>query len=64
MKYLNYILILVGAITAIYAKAYFKQNSYILIGGLVVLMVGVYRLSKTIPSKPIKNDNDNSIDKL
>ncbi|GAA4975321.1 hypothetical protein [Algibacter aquimarinus] len=56
MKYLNYLLILVGAIVAIYSKAGEDQNQYILIGGIVLLMVGVYRISKTIPSK---NNNDN-----
>ncbi len=56
MKYLNYILIVLGSIVAIYAKTGTEQNEYILIGGIVVLMIGVYRISKTIPSK---NDDDN-----
>ena len=51
MKYLNYILILIGAAIAIYSKAGVEQNEYILISGICVLMIGVYRLSKTIPSK-------------
>ncbi len=51
MKYLNYILILIGAVVAIYSKAEDDQNQYILIGGIVLLMIGVYRISKTIPSK-------------
>ncbi len=56
MKYLNYILILVGAVIAIYAKANSAQNQLVLIGGIVVLMLGVYRISKTIPSKTTKED--------
>jgi len=57
MKYLNYILIVLGSIVAIYAKNGTEQNEYILIGGIVVLMVGVYRISKTIPSRK-DDDND------
>ena len=33
MKYLNYILIIVGAFVAMYAKVGVDQNQYILIGG-------------------------------
>ncbi len=60
MKYLNYILILVGAIVAMYAKVNdANQNQYILIVGIVLLMIGVYRISKTIPSKRDREaDND------
>lgn len=57
MKYLNYILILIGAIVAVYSKAGAKQNQYILIGGIIILMIGIYRISKTIPSKQ-DSDND------
>ena len=56
MKYLNYIMILVGAIVAIYAKTGSEQNQYILIGGITLLMLGIYRISKTIPSR--NNDED------
>jgi hypothetical protein len=56
MKYLNYVLILIGAIVAIYAKTGTEQNEYVLIGGIAVLMIGIYRISKSIPSK---NDDDN-----
>ncbi|AXP81993.1 hypothetical protein CJ739_2928 [Mariniflexile rhizosphaerae] len=51
MKYLNYIFIVLGAAVAIYAKTGTEQNQYILIGGIVILMLGIYRISKTIPSK-------------
>lgn len=54
MKYLNYILILIGAAVAIYSKAEDEQNQYILIGGIVLLMIGVYRISRTVPSKKDK----------
>lgn len=51
MKYLNYILILIGALVAIHAKSGTDQNVYVLIGGIVMLMFGIYRVSKTITSK-------------
>lgn len=56
MKYLNYILIIIGAFVAMYAKVDADQNKYLLISGIVMLMIGVYRISKTIPSR---NDNEN-----
>lgn len=57
MKYFNYLLILLGAIIAMYAKAGERQNQYILIAGIVVLMIGIYRIAKTIPSRK-NNDNE------
>lgn len=60
MKYLNYILIIVGAFVAMYAKTDSDQNQFVLIGGIVILMIGIYRLSKTIPSKRENDDIDNS----
>ncbi|WP_037348994.1 hypothetical protein [Sediminibacter sp. Hel_I_10] len=50
-KTINYLLIVIGAVVAIYANAQEEQNQYVLIGGIVVLMVGVYRISRGIPSK-------------
>lgn len=60
MKYLNYILIIIGSIIALYAKNVAEQNEYVLIGGITVLMIGIYRISKTIPSR---KDNDDFIKK-
>lgn len=60
MKYFNYVLIIIGSIIAIYAKNTIEQNEYVLIGGIVVLMVGIYRISKSIPSK---KDDDDDIEK-
>ncbi|MFV9550750.1 hypothetical protein [Algibacter sp. PT7-4] len=59
MKYLNYIFIIIGAFVAMYAKIGTNQNQYILIGGIVLLMVGVYRVSKSIPSKNVEDNEDN-----
>lgn len=51
-KVLNYIFIIVGAIIAIYAQAEEQQNTIVLVSGIVVLMIGIYRISKTIGDKP------------
>ena len=60
MKYLSYILIIIGAIVALYANSNVEQNQYILIGGIILLMVGIYRVSKTIPSKHDKEDEQDN----
>lgn len=51
MKNFNYILIIVGAAVAMYSKAGTEQSQYLLIGGIVILMLGIYRISRTIPSR-------------
>jgi len=58
MKYFNYLLILLGAIVAMYAKAGEQQNQLLLISGIIILMVGVYRISRTIPSKRDNNQDE------
>ncbi|MEC3908590.1 hypothetical protein VOI54_16280 [Tamlana sp. 2201CG12-4] len=58
MKYLNYILIIIGAFVAMYAKSGSGQNQFILIAGIVLLMIGVYRVSRTIPSRTDEEDNE------
>jgi hypothetical membrane protein len=60
MKYLNYLLILLGAVVAIYAKTGTEQNQYILIGGITMLMVGIYRISKTIPNRNEEEDSEDN----
>lgn len=57
---LNLLLIIIGGIVAIYANAGMDQNQYVLIGGIVMLMTGVYRISKNIQSK---NDQEPPSDK-
>ncbi len=51
-KILNYVLILVGASVAIYAQAGEQQDTVILIVGIMVLMLGIYRISKNIGDRP------------
>ena len=48
---INFISIVAGGIVAIYAQAQEKQNMYLLMGGIVLLMFGIYRTSRNIPSK-------------
>ena len=57
MKNFSYIFIVLGALVSFYGES--TKNSIILVGGIVILMVGVYRLSKKIPSK-YDEDNDNN----
>ncbi|WCO03017.1 hypothetical protein [Psychroserpens ponticola] len=56
-RVISYILILTGAIIAIYAQAGEQQNQYVLIGGIMVLMLGIYRVSRNIPSKKDQETN-------
>lgn len=48
---LNFLMILVGGAIALYAESGEDQNTYILLGGIFLLMVGLYRLSRGIPSR-------------
>lgn len=48
---INLICIAVGGFIAFYAQAEADQNTYLLIGGIVLLMFGIYRISRNIPSK-------------
>lgn len=52
---INYLLMAIGAIIALYAQNRENQNEALMIGGIVLLIIGVYRISKNIPSK---NDDD------
>jgi len=56
-KNINYIFIAVGAILALYGQNQEEKNETMLIGGIVLLMIGVYRISKNIPSKRDSEDD-------
>ena len=58
MKYVIYILIIIGAFIAMYAKTGTDQNQFILIGGIIILVIGIYRISRNIPSKQNNEDDD------
>ncbi len=63
-RFISLLLIIIGGLVAIYAKAGMDQNQYVLIGGIVILMIGVYRISKNIPSKndsEAPSDNDETL---
>jgi len=55
-RILNFILILIGGIIALFAESGEDQNVYVLLGGIMLLMIGLYRLSRRIPSKSINED--------
>lgn len=56
-RVINVLLILIGGFIAFYAQAGANQNQYILVAGIFILMMGVYRISRNIPSK---YDRENS----
>jgi hypothetical membrane protein len=55
-------MIILGAFVAMYARVGEEQNQYVLISGIVLLMIGVYRIAKTIPSKNESSDDNNLSD--
>lgn len=55
---INFICIVAGGIIAIYAQAEEKQNTYLLMGGIILLMFGIYRTSRNIPSKNDKQEEE------
>jgi sulfite exporter TauE/SafE len=57
-RLVNIILILTGGLIALYAQAEENQNVYILIGGIVMLMTGLYRLSRGISRKQDEDVNN------
>ena len=56
--FFNYFLIGLGGLVALYANAYESQNTYILIGGVVMLMTGLYRLSRGISNKANSSEHE------
>jgi len=58
----NFILILVGGLIALYADAEKQQEVYILLVGIMILMFGLYRLSRGISDKNKKTEEDTNLD--
>ena len=53
-RIVNFLLIFAGGIIALIADADAAQNQYLLILGIVILMIGLYRLSRGLSSrKPV-----------
>ena len=59
-KIISILLILIGGFIAFYAQAGANQNQYVLVAGIFLLMMGVYRISRNIPSK---NEREQQHDK-
>ena len=53
---ISLICIVIGGCIAFYANANAQQNTYVLIAGIVLLMFGVYRISRNIPSKQYNDE--------
>lgn len=58
----NFILIFTGGIIALYANAEKEQDVYILLAGIVLLMFGLYRLSRGISSRKEANRTSDNLD--
>ena len=58
----NFILILVGGLIALYADAEEQQEVYILLIGIMILMFGLYRLSRGISDKNKNTEEDTNLD--
>ena len=56
---LNYLLFVLGAILVIYSNVGKETNEYVSILGIAILMIGIYRVSRNIPSK---SDQETSMD--
>ena len=59
-RIINIVFIIVGGFVAFYAQAQESQNVYILISGIVLLMIGLYRISRNIPSKNVTEEEEES----
>lgn len=60
-RIVNLVCVVFGGIIAIYAQAGEKQNTYLLIGGIILLMLGIYRTSRNIPSKYEKQEEESFV---
>ncbi|APY06965.1 hypothetical protein BWZ20_01035 [Winogradskyella sp. J14-2] len=60
-RIVNAVCVVFGGIVAIYAQAGEKQNTYLLMGGIILLMFGVYRTSRNIPSKYEKQEDESFV---
>jgi len=56
-RLISFSLIVIGGFIAFYAQSGTNQNQYLLVLGIFVLMMGLYRISRNIPSK---YDQENS----
>ena len=50
-RVLNLLCIVIGGAIVIFVNDEVQQNTYILIGGIALLIFGIYRTSQNVPSK-------------
>lgn len=50
-RIINIICIVIGGAVSIFANVDENENTYLLIGGIVLLMFGLYRISRNTPSR-------------
>lgn len=60
-RLINYTCIVIGGVIAIYAQAEEKQDTFLLVGGIIILMFGIYRTSRNIPSKYEKQEEESFV---
>ncbi|MDY2586873.1 hypothetical protein [Winogradskyella aquimaris] len=60
-RVINLIFIIGGGSVAVYAQAGEQQNTYVLIGGIILLMFGIYRTSRNIPSKYERQEEESFV---
>lgn len=53
--------IIIGGAIALYAQAEEQQNTFVLMIGIVLLILGVYRISRRIPSKSESSQEENFV---
>ena len=60
MKYLNYVLLVVGAATAFYSDTFanYNQKTAVLVAGMVLMMLGIYRISRGLRSRSDQSDRE------
>ncbi|MBN4057933.1 hypothetical protein JYT34_00650 [Olleya sp. AH-315-K02] len=58
----NFVLILVGGLIALYADAEKQQEVFILLIGIMILMFGLYRLSRGISDRKINPEDSTNLD--
>lgn len=63
-RIISLLLIMIGGFIAFYAQAGADQNEYVLVAGIFILMMGVYRISRNIPSKNEKEWQNEKDDEL
>lgn len=62
MKYLNYIFLIVGAVTAFYSDTFtdYNRKTTVLILGMILMMLGIYRISRGLRSRSDQSDAENN----